>query len=117
MVDLEHYGLLLSKGWEWLDNCYSGDSDEILMDLMFQQGSYQYKVGMPKGGVKYTSEQLKLQGMVGIYKSGGRPVVVESTILPSNPFFADTPQPELLPMPLRHEIIDTPPQKVFSRAA
>jgi len=117
---LENYALLLSRGWEWLLNCSANDVSEVLTDLMFHSEPYEYKQGMPKGGAKYSSEQLKLQGMVGIYKRGGRLVAAEVPSLPSCPFpsrplIFDEP---ILEKPSRPQITtDRPPQKILDRVA
>jgi hypothetical protein len=99
---LDAYHYLLTLGWEWEQNCLNIEADEILIGLRFKPDALEYRVGMPKQGAKYTSEQLKLRGMVGIYKRGGRPVRSFSPDdSPSSPVFLEPPSKPKEPTPLK----------------
>jgi hypothetical protein len=92
MLDLTSHLLLTSDGWEFLSNLSSYDeADSLKQQLELQPGGYEYVLGQPKGGPKYSVEVLTSMGMVGLYRRGGRTVVSAVLDTPSLPVFSDNP--------------------------
>jgi hypothetical protein len=103
MFTLTSHLLLTSDGWEHVSNLSSYDEAESLKEqLELQSDAYEYKIGAPKSGPKYTSERLEEMGFVGFYRRGGRTVPSIPSALPSSPIFVDAP-----------EFIEHAPQRPF----
>ena len=92
MLDLSSHLLLTSNGWEHVSNLGSySEAEDIQQQLELHGDAYEYQIGEPKSGAKYTVEVLTSMGFVGLYRRGGRPVVRDSLEVPSIPFFSDHP--------------------------
>ena len=117
MLDLTSHLLLTSDGWEHVSNMSSHDeADSVKRQLELIPDAYEYQIGQPKGGAKYTSEALTSMGFVGLYRRGGRtvPCIVSQT--PSLPIFSDdTPiKPSKPPKQGIGGPYDRPPSPVFA---
>lgn len=109
------YEYLTSRGWEWLFNCSGDVAHGLISDYMFNDMA-EFCHGMPKRTPKYSSEQLKLMGMVGVYRrgDGGRPVKCISDP-PPQPFFVDSPGGPTYQKPKRPgQATDQPPVETIT---
>jgi len=118
MPDLQSHLLLTSDGWEHVSNISSYDeADSIKRQLELLADAYEYQIGQPKGGAKYTSELLTSMGMVGLYKRGGRTVPMTGLQTPSLPIFSDEPPATPPPRePVRHPY-DKPLKPIYAGSA
>jgi hypothetical protein len=118
MLTLTSHLLLTSDGWEHISNMSSYDeADVIKRQLELQSDAYEYKIGAPKGGAKYTSERLTEMGFVGFYRRGGRTVQSIPSALPSSPIFVDEPDyQEYSPTPPSTDIHDKPLDPIMAAA-
>lgn len=118
MLDLSSHLLLTSDGWEHLSNMSSYDEAEsVQKQLELHADGYEYQIGEPKGGPKYSTEQLLSMGMVGLYRRGGRTVPRCTLNTPSLPIFSDDP---VKPAPDKQDSkgpYDRPPAPIFAGTA
>jgi len=119
MLDLTSHLLLTSDGWEHLSNLSSyEEADGVKEQLELQSGGYEYTLGQPKGGPKYSTEVLTSMGMVGLYRRGGRTVPRMTLNTPSLPIFSDDPVRPATPDKQRHiGPHDKPLQPTFAGVA
>jgi hypothetical protein len=118
-MELKSYEEMCVDGWQWTRNCSEDDTDEILTDLLFQASPYDYKVAMPHGTEMSSSESLRLNRMVGIYRRGGRAIGATLITAPAAPSSYDyPPEPEIIPMtPDYGSIGDRPREPAYSMVA
>lgn len=119
MLDLTSHLLLTSDGWEHVSNMSSySEADSVKRQLELHADAYEYQIGQPKGGAKYTSELLTSMGMVGLYRRGGRTVPTIGTQTPSLPIFSDEPkEPWRTPKPDRGMPHDKPLKPIYAGSA
>jgi len=89
---LTSHALLIADGWEHVSNVGSMDEAESLKrQLELNADAYEYQIGKPKGGLKYTAMMLESMCFVGLYRRGGRTVPSIPGYTPSLPIFSDDP--------------------------
>ncbi len=80
---LKSYSLLSAEGWEHMSNVSSQvEAEEIKFQLENQVDMYEYAIGEPKPVSRYSNYTLKCQGMVGLYKRGGRTISSQAAYPP-----------------------------------
>ena len=119
MLDLTSHLLLTSDGWEHISNLSSYDeAEEVKRQLSLHADAYEYQIGQPKGGAKYSSEVLTSMGFVGLYRRGGRTVPRCTLDTPSLPVFSDEPKPTVVKPPKHgNRPYDKPPMPIFAGCA
>lgn len=119
MLGLQSASILMAHGWEHISNLGShAEAVEIKKQLELGVDAYEYKIGYPKGGVKYSNQMLKSMGMVGLYRRGGRTVLSNVLPTPSIPVCSDTPVPQTIPIkPKVGQPHDRPLKPVMAEAA
>lgn len=115
MLNLQVSALLISDGWEHISNMSSqSEAEEVLKQLELRGDAYEYTLGEPKGGVKYSSQLLKGMGMVGLYRRGGRTIPIHTLHTPFLPAFSDNSPTVVTPKQGSGGAYDKTPAPIFA---